>query len=250
MEVDVAGAAAQWLLESKKIVVLTGQEISEEAGLPNFSDPKLNPFIGEFREQRSVRKEYWEKLREIYPQVSNLEPGPSHKALSELEMLVSLDCIFTQTIDGLHLRAGSSTVIELNSSILWVTCTSCGKDYPMTEVLGMVEKGTEIPICAECGSDQMKPPISFPGQPPPHWEAREAWIRLHDADMFLIVGASLEKEPVASYPFLAKEKGAKVVIISQNQGPADEYVDAVIYGRPGQVLTYILNKLKQSITIT
>lgn len=250
MEVDAAGAVADWLQESKKIVVLTGQEISQEAGLPDFSDPRLNPHIRDFREESEVRKAYWEKLREVYPLLANIEPGPSHKALAELEMLVSLDCIFTQTTDGLHLRAGSTTVIELNSSMLWVTCTSCGKDYPMNEVLGMVEKGAEIPLCSECGSDQMKPPISFPGQPLPHWEAREAWIRLHNADMFLTVGASLEHEPIASYPILAKENGSRVAIISEKQSPADDYVDAVIYGRPGQVLGYILSKLKQGITIT
>lgn len=250
MEVDAAAAVADWLQEAKKIVVLTGAEISQEAGLPDFSDPRLNPHIRDFRESQSVRKEYWKKLSEIYPLVSTIEPGPSHRALSELEMLVNLDCIFTQTTDGLHLRAGSTTVIELNSSMQWATCTSCGKDYPMHEILGVVEKGNEIPLCTECGSDQIKPPVSFPGQPLPHWEAREAWIRLHNADMFLIAGASLEHEPIASYPFLAKENEAKVVIISEKQGPADDYVDAVIYGTPGQVLTYILSKMKEGITIT
>lgn len=250
MEVDAAGAVAEWLQESKKIVVLTGEEISLEAGLPDFSDPRLNPHIREFREEENVKKLYWEKLREVYPLLANIEPGPSHKALAELEYLSSLDCIFTQTTDGLHFRAGSSTVIELNSSIQWVTCTSCGKDYPMNEVLSMLEKGKEIPVCTECGSDQMKPPISFPGQPLPHWEVREAWIRLHNADMFLIVGASLEDEPIASYPIQARENGAKVAIISEKQSPADDYVDAVIYGRPGQVLGYILSKMKEGITIT
>ena len=250
MEVDAAAAVADWLQESKKIVVLTGVEISHEAGLPDFSDPRLNPNIRDFRENSEVRKEYWKKLTEVFPLIANIEPGPSHRALYELEMLVNLDCIFTQTTDGLHLRAGSSTVIELNSSLLWVNCTSCGKDYPMNEVLSVVEKGTEIPICTECGSDQIKPPISFPGQPLPHWEVREAWIRLHSADMFLIAGASLEHEPIASYPFQAKENEAKVVIISEHQSPADDYVDAVIYGKPGQVLTYILSKMKEAITIS
>ena len=127
---------------------------------------------------------------------------------------------------------------------------SCGKDYPTAEILTMIEQGAEIPICSECGGDQLKPPISFPGQPPPHWEIREAWIRLHNSDLFIIAGACLDNEPIASYPFLAKENNAKVVIISEQQSPTDDYVDAVIYGKPGQVLTYILNKIKEDITIT
>lgn len=250
MAQDAAGTVAEWIKEAQKIVVLTGVELSAECGLPDFTDPQLNPQIRDFRENKDTRAEYWKKIRAIYPALVTAEPGPSHRVLAELEFLGNLDCIFTQTADGLHHRAGSSTVIELNSSVLWVTCTSCGKDYSLDEIITSLEQGAEIPECQECGSDQMKPPISFPGQPPPHWEAREAWIRLHNADMFLIVGASLENEPIASFPFLAKEKNAKVVIISEKESPADEYVDAVIYGKPGQVLNYILKKLKESITIT
>ena len=64
------------------------------------------------------------------------------------------------------------------------------------------------------------------------------------------MGASLEHEPVASYPFLAKERDIKVVIIGENQSPADDYVDAVIYGRPSDVLPYIVSKVKEGFTIT
>ncbi len=250
MEMDAAGAVAEWVKEAQKMVVLTGIELSAECGVPDFSDPRLNPHIGDFREDKTVRARYWKKIKDVYPILVNAEPGLAHLALAELEIIGNLDCIFTQTTDGLHHRAGSSQVIELNSSVLWVTCTGCGKDYPTGEVLIMIEQGAEIPICSECGGDQLKPPISFPGQPPPHWEMREAWIRLHSADLFIIAGASLDNEPIASYPFLAKENNAKVVIISEKQSPADDYVDAVIYGQPGQVLTYISSKIKEGITIT
>jgi NAD-dependent SIR2 family protein deacetylase len=116
--------------------------------------------------------------------------------------------------------------------------------------MGMLEKSAVVPSCRECGSDQLKPAISFPGQPPPHWEAREAWMRLHNTDLFLIAGASLDNEPVASYPFEAKENNARVVIISERESPADDYADAVIYGKPGHVLNYIIKKVKESITIS
>ena len=54
--------------------------------------------------------------------------------------------------------------------------------------------------------------------------------------MFLIAVASLENEPAASYPFLAKENDARGVIIREIQSPADDYGDEVIYGKPGQDL--------------
>jgi hypothetical protein len=40
-----------------------------------------------------------------------------------------------------------------------------------------------------------------------------------------------------------------VVIISEREGPSDDYVDAVIYGKPSQVLPHLLKKIKEGITL-
>jgi NAD-dependent deacetylase len=250
MEKDVMKIVIDWIKESQKIIVLTGAELSAESGVPDFSDPRINPPIREFRASREMRAQYWKKIKEIYPVLVSAEPNPAHEALAEFEMLGNLDCLFTQTTDGLHHRAGNSLVVELHSSMLWVTCTSCGKDYTMDSILSALEKqGKEIPECEQCGGDILKPPISFPGQPLPHWEVREAWMRLHYCDLFLIVGAFLENQPASSFPTLAKEKGSKVVIISERQSSADDYVDAVIYGKPSQILPFIVKKLKEGIPV-
>jgi NAD-dependent deacetylase len=249
MEKDVLKTVVDWIKESRQIIVLTGPELSAESGVPDFSDPRINPNIREFRANREVRAQYWSKIKEIYPVLVKAEPSPAHLALAELEMLGKLDCLLTQTTDGLHHRAGSTSVIELHSTMLWITCTSCGKDYTTDKILSMLERGKEIPECEVCGKDILKPPISFPGQPLPHWEVREAWIRLRNCDLLLIVGASLDAQPISSFPTLAKETGTKVVIISEREGPSDDYVDAVIYGKPSQVLPHILKKIKEGITL-
>lgn len=250
MEKDVIRIVIDWIKDAQKIVVLTGAELSAESGVPDFSDPRINPPIRDFRASREVRAHYWNKIKEIYPLLVNAEPNPAHEALVEFEMLAKLDCLFTQTTDGLHLRAGNSLVIELHSTMQWVTCTSCGKDYKMDSILVVLEKqGKEIPECEQCGGDILKPAISFPGQPLPHWEVREAWMRLHYCDLFIIVGASLENQPVSSFPTLAKEKGAKVVIISERPSQADDYVDAVIYGKPSHILPHLVKKLKEGIPV-
>ncbi len=250
MEVDVVDIVVEWIQNAQKMVVLTGPELSAESGLPDFSDPRLNPHIRDFREDRNIKAAYWSKIRDTYPVLAQAEPSLAHQALVELELLGNLDCIFTQTTDGLHHKAGSTNVIELHSSLQWVTCTNCGKDYSMNEILDLLDSGIEVPECRECGGDQLKPPISFPGQPLPHWEVREAWIRLHHSDLFLVVGATLDAEPVASFPFLAKENECKVVIISEKPSDADDYVDAVIYGKPSLVLPHIAKKVKEGITVT
>jgi NAD-dependent deacetylase len=251
MRKDVIETVIDWIGESKKIIVLTGPELSAESGVPDFTDPKINPDINDFRANREVRAQYWKKIKELYPMVAKAQPNAAHEALAELEMIGNLDSIFTQTTDGLHQRAGSSSVMELNSTILWVTCTSCGKDYRTDEILSSLEKGKEgVPECEVCGKDILKPPISFPGQPPSHWEVREAWMRLRNCDLFLVVGSSLDTQPASSLPTLAKENGAKVVIISEREGTADDYADAVIYGKPSQVVPYLIKRVKEGITLS
>lgn len=249
MEKDVIETVVDWIRESERIIALTGAELSAESGVPDFSDPRINPNIREFRTSREARAKYWKKIKEIYPLLVNAKPNPAHEALVELEMIGKLDCIFTQATDGLHHRAGSSSVIELHSTILWVTCTNCGKDYPIDSILSTLERGKEVPECEECGKDVLKPPISFPGQPLPHWEIREAWIRLRQCDLLIIVGASVDTHPASSFPTMAKENGAKVVIISDRQSSADDYVDAVIYGKPSQVLPHLVRRIKEGIAV-
>jgi NAD-dependent deacetylase len=247
---DVIETVVDWIKSSQKIILLTGAELSAESGVPDFSDPKVNPNINDFRSNRDVRAEYWKKIKKIYPVLAKAEPNPAHEALAELEAIGKLDCIFTQATDGLHYHAGNSSVIELYSTMLWVTCTSCGKDYRMDDILSDLEKGKEVAECRECGKDVLKPPISFPGQPLPHWEVREAWMRLRQCDLFIIVGVSLDTHPISSFPTLAKENGAKVVIISERESTTDDYADAVIYGKPRQGLPHLIKKVKEGIALS
>jgi NAD-dependent deacetylase len=250
MTKDILNTVVDWMKEAKKIVAITGAELSAESGVPDFSDPKINPPIDDFRASREVRANYWKKIKEIYPALVKAQPNAAHEALIELEMIGKLDGLFTQATDGLHHRAGHTSVIELNSTILWVTCTSCGKDYTIDAILSFLEKGVEVPVCEGCGKDVLKPAISFPGQPPPHWEVREAWVMLHDCDLLLIVGASLDTQPVSSLPTLAKERGARLVIISERESQADDYADAVIYGKPSHVLPFLLKKIREGIELS
>ena len=75
-------------------------------------------------------------------------------------------------------------------------------------------------------------------------------MRLQHCDLFIIVGANLEIEPVASFPFQVMNKGNRVVIIGERKTPADNHVSAVIYGSPSMVMPYIVDKLKETQTLS
>ena len=246
-EQAAVSAAIEWIGQAAQIVVLTGPELALEVGLPDVADLSFNPDIRQFKNDPEVRKEYWEKIKDFYPKISEARPSPAHEAIYEMELLCNVDCVLTQAADGLHSKTGSEKVIEIYASINWVNCPECGQDYRMDGVLLSLEDSrTGIPKCMECQSDQMKPPLSFPGQALPHWEIRESWMRLQHCDLLVVVGANLELEPVASFPFQVMNKGNKVVIVGERQTPADEYVSAVIYGGPSRVMPHIVGKLKEA----
>lgn len=250
MEHDVVNIVIEWLQNSLNIVILTGNDLSLQSGIPDFTDSKLNPNIRDFRENPVVRETYWAKISEFYPKLAEAAPSIAHHSIAELELICNVDCILTQATDGMHTRAGSNSVIELCGTMHWVTCTSCGKDFRMEHVLNLLGKERKIPACEECGKDLLKPPVSFPGQPLPHWELREAWMRLHSCELFMIIGAVLDNSPFSSLQTLASENGAKIVIINMKESDADNYADAVLYGDPNIVLPHFVKKIKSGLKVS
>ncbi len=247
MEQDVVRVVIDWLKESSNIIILTGPELSLESGIPDFADSKFNPNIREFRENPAVREAYWQKIGKLYPVLSQAEPNSAHKAVAELEIICNVDYIFTGSTDGLQQKSGSSSVVELLGSILWVTCPNCGKDYSLEQINTQLQDGKKIPACEECNNDLLKPPISFPGQPLPHWELREAWMKLNNCDLFFIIGAYLDDSPLSSLQTIAAESGSKIAIVNERQSEADNYADAVIYGKPTMVISHIVSQIKKDI---
>ena len=249
-EQDALSAIVSWINTSSNIVFLTGSELTFDSGIPSVTDLSFNPDIRQFKNIAEVREEYWNKVKDHYPRISTATPTPAHEAIYEISMLSNVSCIITQNGDGLHQKAGNENVIEIYATIHWATCPDCGKDQPMTEALSQLEKGKSIPTCTVCNSDLIKPPISFPGQALPHWEVRESWMKMQNCDLLIIVGANLENEPVASFPFQIMNKGDKVAIIGEAETPADDYVMAVLNGKPSQVMPYISEELKKLTPIS
>jgi NAD-dependent deacetylase len=248
VEQDVVSVVVDWLKESANIIILTGPELSLESGIPDFSDTKFNPNIREFRENPDTREAYWEKIANIYPVLSKAKPNGAHNAVAQLEIICNVDYLFTGCTDGLHQKAGSASVVELMGSILWITCPNCGQDYKLDQMITQLQDGKKVPDCEVCSSDLIKSSISFPGQPLPHWELREAWMKLHNCDLFFIIGAYLDDSPLSSLQTIAAESGSKIVIVNERGSEADNYADAVIYGKPSMVISHIVDQIKKDIT--
>ena len=93
----------------------------------------------------------------------------------------------------------------------------------------------------------MKPAtISF-GQPMPERETREAEMRSASCDLLLVAGSSLVVYPAAQMPLIAKDNGAKLIIVNLTPTSHDRYADVVINEKTGETLSQIVEQVKAKL---
>jgi NAD-dependent deacetylase len=251
---DYIKTIADIILKSKKIVVFTGAGISTESGIPDFRSPggiweKYNPnelTYQKFLTLQSSREKYWERQKNLWPVIASAKPNAGHLAIAELHKLGKLDCVITQDGDGLHQRSGipENKVIELHGTWTRALCLSCGRKYPSESIQLRLEAGEKVPKCEVCNGI-LKPDVIQFGQEMPENETREAQRRAANCDMLLVCGSSLVVYPAAEIPLLAKENGAKLVIVNLMSTSHDQYADVVINEKIGDILPRTIELVKK-----
>ena len=237
---------ARWISESQAMVAFTGAGISTDSGVPDFRSPtgiwaKYQPvYYQDFMASADSRREYWRQKCEGHAAFAAAEPNQSHRILAEWERRGSLLGVITQNIDGLHQDAGSRVVHELHGTQRWVTCQDCGHRTRAEPFVERFLDTGEIPLCPLCGKDRMKhATISF-GQTLDRG-VLDASIELAErSDLFLALGSSLVVQPAAGIPRLARESGARLVIVNREQTPLDPWADLVFREGIGEVLERVV----------
>ncbi len=241
---------AELLANSKHAVVFTGAGISAESGIPTFRgknglwkrfDPEEVASIRGFMRNP---KAFWNFARELILK-TKAKPNAGHYAIAELEKMGIVKAVITQNIDMLHQKAGSKRVLELHGSLKFVDCLDCGKTYRWDDLVDRIKRG-EV-ACDECGSLYLKPRIVFFGEALPKEVLSEAIEEAKRSDVFIVVGSSLQVYPAASIPFIAKDSGAKLVMINADPTDKDRLFDIVLHGKAGEVLPKIVDKVKEII---
>jgi len=116
-----------------------------------------------------------------------------------------------------------------------VMCWSCGARSPMEDALARVRAGEPDPACRLCGGILKSDTISF-GQALVPAVIDRAMTAASEADLMLAVGSTLQIYPAAGVVPLAKENGARVVILNDQPTPLDAIADMVLRGAIGDVL--------------
>ncbi len=237
-----------WVAAAQRIVFLTGAGISTESGIPDFRGPqgvwtrdpqaeKLSN-IHYYVADAEIRRKSWQARLE-HPAWS-ARPNAGHLAIAELDRCGKLHALITQNIDGLHQKAGTSPgrVIEVHGSVLAAVCLSCGWKGPMQATLDRVRAGEADPPCEQCGGILKSDTISF-GQPLVPEVIDRAMRTAAEADLFVSVGTSLQVYPIAGTVAIAKQAGARVVIVNAEPTALDRLADAVLRKAIGATLPLI-----------
>lgn len=238
---DGGETLARMIEESDVIVAFTGAGVSTECGVPDFRSPasawKRHPPIpfGEFLANEDSRLEAWRRKFAMDDLYAGAQPGRGHAALARLVATGKMSHVITQNIDGLHQASGvpAERVIELHGNGTYAHCLACGDRHELADARRAVASGA-APQC-DCGGPVKSATISF-GQAMPREAMQRARRATLGCDLFLVIGSSLVVQPAATFPLIAKESGARLVILNAEPTPLDAYADLLLRADIGDTL--------------
>lgn len=238
--------AKELIMSSKKITALTGAGISVDSGIPDFRsegglweryDPHEYATYDSFLRDPS---KFWQMGQELAEVILKAEPNPAHIGLSKLEATGKLQGVITQNIDNLHQAAGSKKVIELHGNYLRAYCMNCAMEYIGEDIHRRVVEGEIPPKCDQCGGVLKSEAILF-GESLPEEPMAKAIEMCRNTDLMLVIGTSLTIYPTAFLPQLAKDAGAKIIIVSLTGTNRDYIADVILRGNASEIIPEITN---------
>jgi NAD+-dependent protein deacetylase sirtuin 4 len=261
------------ILRGRHVVTLTGAGISTESGIPDYRGPDARPrrpIQGpEFVRSAELRRRYWARSMAGWERFRAARPGPSHRAIAELERVGVVRTTITQNVDRLHHAAGSRHVIELHGALAEVVCLDCGAmedrdvlqermraanpDWidgptPMAPD-GDAELSSErigsfvVPACAVCDGT-LKPNVVFFGHNVARPLVDRAFAALDAAEVLLVLGTSLAV--FSGYRFLlrAAERGLAIVIVNRGPVRGEERATTKLEASTGDALSALCSMLR------
>jgi NAD-dependent deacetylase len=238
-----ASDLARYLARARRVAIFTGAGISTESGVPDFRSPggvwsRMKPiYFQEFVRSRDMRREAWARVFNGAAGWTGAMPNTGHQAVARLVNEGLASVVITQNVDNLHQDAGAPVerVIELHGNASFAKCLDCARRYEIEALRDRFARDEDI-CCDACNGLIKTAVISF-GQAMPELEMMRATEEARAADLFLVLGSSLVVYPAAGLPILAKESGARLVIVNREPTEQDEFADLVLHAEIGPVIS-------------
>lgn len=182
-------------MKKTRIIVFTGAGISAESGLKTFRG--ADGLWEGYRVEDVATPEAWARDPDLVQHFYNVrrkqciqaQPNAAHRYLADLEKEYDVH-IITQNIDDLHERAGSTKVLHLHGEI------RKSQSSVSPNLIYNVD-GEEIGTGDVCAlGSRLRPHVVWFGEAVPNMVP--AFDLVSTADVFVVVGTSLQVYPAAS----------------------------------------------------
>lgn len=192
----------------KKLVILSGAGISAESGISTFRDAgglwdkypvmQVASIEGYEADPELVINFYNERRKQLL----DVKPNQGHILCAELEKYFDVTVV-TQNVDNLHERAGSHHIIHLHGELTKVCSSYNPNDSRYIRELKPEEFEVKMGDKAGDGS-QLRPFIVWFGEAVPEIETAVRYVE--QADIFVIIGTSMNVYPAASLLYYVPDK--------------------------------------------
>jgi NAD-dependent deacetylase len=221
--------------------------MSTESGIPDFRGPgglwtRMKPIdFQDFVTSDEVRQKSWRQWFDHGGALRSAKPNGGHFAVARLVAAGKVAVVITQNVDNLHQDSGvpAEQVIELHGNATYAKCLDCGATREMDDLEREFRLAGIIGPCSRCGGIIKSATISF-GQMMPEEPMRRAHEETQACDLFIVLGSSLTVYPAAGFPELARQNGARLVIINHQDTDLDSVADLVIHEGIGETLQAVL----------
>lgn len=199
---------------------ITGAGISAASGVPLIDEQIYGVPLRDFFQRRlwlETPELYFKMYRKIVESWRTALPNAAHKVLGRQDIWT-----ISQNIDGLHRDAGAKHLLEIHGNLRELRCERCCGIYSLDLLLSAV-----VPKCPRC-QIVLRPGIVFEGEEIRHFSLASDWVGR--ADLLLVIGTTLEMQPVKQLLEAARANGCTIVSINRQ---AEEIVPAMLEGEGG-----------------
>jgi len=238
--------------------ILTGAGISTGSGIPDYRGPD-----GRYRDDRPMtidrflasdddQRAYWARSHIGWERFRHAAPNAAHRAVTELQRAGLTAGVVTQNVDGLHVAAGATDVIEIHGRLDEVVCLDCG-DLTGRDVLAQrleehnpgfrdevsadetaVRPDGDILLhahdvarfvfvgCATCGG-RLKPGVVMFGEQVPRDRYARARGLVDEARSLVVLGSSLSVGSGYRIVLDAAARGIPIAVVNRGHSRGDAH---------------------------
>jgi NAD-dependent deacetylase len=195
----------------RKLVIFSGAGMSAESGISTFRDS--GGLWEKYAIEDVATPEAWHKNPDLVTdfynqrrkQIIETEPNEAHRIIAKLEKSHEV-IVITQNIDDLHERAGSTNVLHLHGNIRFSKSSGPNQEKEYYPIDGW--KLDSDDVCPN--GYRLRPHVVWFGEDVPMYEKAVKEIEL--ADVFIVIGTSLQVYPAAGLIHYASRNAIKWII--------------------------------------